>query len=146
MLRSLLERAGLVAGAGGHGVYHAFISYSHAADGQLAPALQKGIQRLGKGVFERRALRVFRDETDLSLSSSLPGAIERALAQSDWLLVLVSASSVSSVWVNREVEIWRATRGTDHLHERDDHDVAISQDPQIARFAVGQARPFRRRL
>ena len=42
--------------------YDAFISYSHAADGRLAPAVQNGLQRLARKVFQRRALRVFRDE------------------------------------------------------------------------------------
>jgi hypothetical protein len=46
--------------------YDAFISYSHAADGQLAPALQTGLQPLGKPWHRRRALRVLRDKTSLS--------------------------------------------------------------------------------
>ena len=43
--------------------YDGFISYSHAGDGRLAPALQEGLQRLAKRWNSRRALRVFRDET-----------------------------------------------------------------------------------
>ena len=46
--------------------YQAFISYSHAADGKLSPALQSGLYRFTKSWYQRRALRVFRDKTSLS--------------------------------------------------------------------------------
>ena len=36
--------------------YDGFISYSHAADGRLAPALQKALQKLAKPWFRRRSL------------------------------------------------------------------------------------------
>lgn len=51
--------------------YDAFVSYSHAADGRLAPALQAGLQSLAKPWYRRRALRVFRDRTSLSASPEL---------------------------------------------------------------------------
>ena len=38
----------------------AFISYSHSADGKLAPAVQDGLQKLAKPWNKRRALRVLR--------------------------------------------------------------------------------------
>ena len=60
--------------------YDGFISYSHAADGRLAPALQRGLQRLAKPWNSRRALNIFRDETGLSTNPHLWGAIESALA------------------------------------------------------------------
>lgn len=56
-------------------VYDGFISYSHAADGLLAPALQSGLQRLAKPWNSRRALRIFRDETGLSTNPHLWSAI-----------------------------------------------------------------------
>ena len=43
--------------------YHAFISYSHGADGQLARALQSGLQRLAKPWFRRPIIKIFRDQT-----------------------------------------------------------------------------------
>ena len=46
--------------------YDAFISYSHSADGRLAPAVQSGLQRLARPWYRRSALRVFRDETGLA--------------------------------------------------------------------------------
>lgn len=51
--------------------YAAFISYSHSADGALAPALQDGLQRLAKPWNQRRILEVFRDQTGLAVSPAL---------------------------------------------------------------------------
>ena len=73
--------------------YDGFISYSHAADGRLAPALQRGLQRLAKRWNSRRALHVFRDETGLSTNPHLWSAIETALDDSDWF-VLVGVAGV----------------------------------------------------
>src|SRR5688500_13326844 len=53
-------------------VYNAFISYSHAADGALAPALRDGLQRFATPwrVFRWsnpvRLIRVFQDQASLS--------------------------------------------------------------------------------
>ncbi|MDQ3698882.1 MAG: hypothetical protein M3373_12810 [Gemmatimonadota bacterium] len=41
--------------------YDAFISYSHALDGTLAPALQSALHRFAKPWYRLRARRVFRD-------------------------------------------------------------------------------------
>ena len=59
--------------------FDAFLSYSHAADGRLAPALRNGLHRFAKPLFEMRALRVFRDETSLSANPALWPSIEAAL-------------------------------------------------------------------
>ena len=58
--------------------YDAFISYSHAADGLLAPRLQAGLQRFAKPWWKRRALRVFRDESSLSANPHLWSSITEA--------------------------------------------------------------------
>jgi hypothetical protein len=55
--------------------FDAFISYSHAADGRLAPALQRAIQRLAQPWYRARALRVFRDESALSANPHLWSSI-----------------------------------------------------------------------
>ena len=60
--------------------FDAFISYSHAADGRLAPVLQAGLQSLGKPWYRRRALRVFRDQTTLSATPEL-WSFDRACPQ-----------------------------------------------------------------
>jgi WD40 repeat protein len=93
--------------------YDAFVSYSHAADGRLAPALQAGLQSLAKPWYRRRALRVFRDKTSLSASPELWPAIERALAQARYFVLLASPEAARSPWVEREVRWWRAHRGGD---------------------------------
>src|SRR5262245_65690 len=77
-------------GGGGPMAYDAFISYSHSADGQLAPAVQSGLQRLARPWYRRRALRVFRDETGLSVNPHLWGSIERAMDESRYFVLLAS--------------------------------------------------------
>jgi hypothetical protein len=51
--------------------YDAFISYSHALDGALAPALRTGLERFTKPWYRSRALRVFRDTASLSANPDL---------------------------------------------------------------------------
>ena len=79
--------------------YDAFISYSHAADGQLAPALQGALHRFAKPWHRRRALHVFRDQTSLGLTPELWPEIERALAASRYFLLLASPKAAASHWV-----------------------------------------------
>ena len=95
--------------------YDGFISYSHAADDQLAPALQRGLQLLAKPWNSRRALRIFRDETGLSTNPHLWSAIEKALDESEWFILLASEEAAQSPWVNKEIAHWRATRAVDHI-------------------------------
>jgi WD40 repeat protein len=95
---------------GGAVAYDAFISYSHAADGRLAPALQAGLRSLGKPWYRRRALRVFRDQTSLSATPELWPSIEAALASSRFFVLLLSPEAAASPWVEKEVAWWRAHR------------------------------------
>ena len=95
--------------------YDGFISYSHAADGRLAPALQAGLQRLGKPWYKPRALRVFRDETGLSTNPHLWSSIVTALDESEWFVLLASPESAQSPWVDREIAHWLETRPADRI-------------------------------
>ncbi len=95
--------------------YDAFISYSHAVDGRLAPALQSGLQRFAKPWYRLRALRVFRDEASLSANPALWSAIEEALARSRWFVLLASPTAATSHWVAQEAEYWLANKQVDHL-------------------------------
>ncbi len=52
-------------------LYDAFISYSHAKDKPVASAIQSIMQRLGKPWYQRRALRIFRDDTSLAASPEM---------------------------------------------------------------------------
>jgi WD40 repeat protein len=90
--------------------YDAFISYSHFADRQLAPAIQAGLQRLAKPWNRRRALWIFRDDTGLSVSPALYSSIRAALDDSRYLILLLSPSAAFSPWVKREIQHWVATK------------------------------------
>jgi hypothetical protein len=96
-------------------VYDGFISYSHAADDLLAPRLQAGLQRFAKPWWQRRALRIFRDEASLSANPHLWSSITEALDQSDWFVLLLSPEAAESVWVNREVEYWLEHKDRDRI-------------------------------
>ena len=87
-------------------VYQAFISYSHAADGNLAPALQSALQRFAKPWYRLRAIRLFRDKTSLSLTPELWPSIERALLESEYFILLASPAAAASNWVKQEISAW----------------------------------------
>lgn len=95
--------------------YDAFISYSHALDGVLAPALQTGLERFAKPWYRARALRVFRDNASLSASPGLWTSIEEALAASAWLVLMASPRAARSEWVNREVAWWLEHKSAQRL-------------------------------
>lgn len=94
--------------------YDAFLSYSHR-DRAAAIGLQKGLHSVGRGFAQRRALRVFRDATDLTASPDLWGWVTAAMDASRYMVVLLSPFAAASAWVNREIEHWLDTRGPDCL-------------------------------
>ena len=96
-------------------LYDAFISYSHAKDKAIASALQSTVQRLGKPWYRRRVLRVFRDDTSLSATPGLWPAIEQALQNSRFLIVLASPEAAASPWVAKEVTYWLEHKSADTL-------------------------------
>ncbi|MDQ1654650.1 MAG: hypothetical protein QOI35_3850, partial [Cryptosporangiaceae bacterium] len=95
--------------------FNGFISYSHAADGRLAPAVQRGLHRLAKPWHRRRALWVFRDQTGLALTPGLWSSIQEALDGSEWFVLLASPEAARSQWVNREIEHWVTTKPVDRI-------------------------------
>jgi WD40 repeat protein len=112
-MRTLLERVGLSPEAPSGGLYHGFISYSHAADGKLAPALQKGLQRFAKPWYRTRALHVFRDETELAANPDLWSSVTDALDASQYLILLASPKAAASHWVDKEAKYWCDNKGAD---------------------------------
>jgi hypothetical protein len=70
--------------------YHGFISYSHAADGKLAPALQRALHKLAKPWYSFRLIHVFRDQSSLSANPALWASIETALSESEYFLLMAS--------------------------------------------------------
>ena len=96
-------------------IYQAFLSYSHTADAPLSAAVQAGLHGLGKAWYQRRAIRVFRDKTSLSANPALWPSIEKALAASEYFLLLASPQAAQSSWVRREVDWWLSNRPAERL-------------------------------
>jgi hypothetical protein len=93
-------------------LYKAFISYSHAADGKLAPAVQRALHRIAKPWYRLRTMRVFRDQTNLSTSPGLWTEIEKALSESEFFVYLASPTAAKSAWVQKEVDWWLTNRSS----------------------------------
>lgn len=94
--------------------YDAFLSYSHADIG-VAEALQRGLHRVGRRVGQLRALRVYRDATDLAANPGFWAKLEEAIQSSRYLVAVLSPAAAGSEWVNREIETWISERGSDHV-------------------------------
>ena len=86
--------------------YNAFLSYKHDSDGLPAKELQRGLHKFAKPLFAVRSMRVFRDEEVLVAGGSLDESIERALMESEYLILMASPESASSPWVEKETDFW----------------------------------------
>src|SRR5205823_2866507 len=95
--------------------YNAFISYSHALDGQFASALQRALHRFAKPWYRLRAARIFQDKSSLSADPGLWSAIERALSSCEFMLLLASPAAAQSAWVDRETTWWLTHRSATSL-------------------------------
>ena len=89
------------------GRYGAFISYKRTVDVVLATALEGALERFAKPWNRLRAVRVFRDDADLSTNAGLWTSITEALGESDVLILLASQPAVESAGVAREVKYWQ---------------------------------------
>ncbi len=96
-------------------LYDAFISYSWAKDRPLVAKLRKVLQSLGKPWWRRRALRVFLDDSSLSATPELWPAIERAMAQSRYMILFASPEAARSKWVEKEVGYWLEKKSANTL-------------------------------
>ncbi|TXI20528.1 MAG: TIR domain-containing protein [Nitrosomonas sp.] len=95
--------------------YNAFISYSHAADGKLAPALHTALHRIARPWNKIRALHIFRDHTNLSIAPELWGTILNALSDSQYFILLASPGAAASKWVQQEVSYWLENKSKNTL-------------------------------
>ncbi len=100
--------------------FRAFVSYSHA-DEHWGAWLQRSLEQFrapkelarqleGKG----RPLRltpVFRDREDLPVAGNLNEAIQKALADSEFQIVLCSPNAAKSRWVNEEIKLFHRLHG-----------------------------------
>jgi WD40 repeat protein len=94
--------------------YDAFLSYAHR-DKEITTAIQKGLHQIGRRIGQLRALRVFRDDTNLTANPDLWGKITDALDGSRFMIVVLSPQSAESHWVNEEVSYWLQNRGHEQL-------------------------------
>jgi WD40 repeat protein len=103
------------AGPGAAPRYRGFISYSRAADDRLARELQSGLHGFAKPWYRLRAMRVFRDKTGLAVTPGLWESIQKALAQSDYFILLASPAAAQSKWVAQEADWWLRNRSASRL-------------------------------
>lgn len=60
-------------------------------------------------------MRIFRDQTNLSANPALWSAIEQALSESEYFLLMASSQSAQSKWVKRELVWWLGNRSPRNL-------------------------------
>lgn len=92
--------------------YDGFLSYSHAADGVLAPQLQSALHAFAKPWYRLRSVRVFRDQSSLSATPELWPSIETALRKSEYLLLMASPDAARSHWVIQELDTFLRLAGS----------------------------------
>ena len=104
------------------GHYNAFISYRHTpADSKTAREIQRKLEHfhiprsLQKKYGISRIERVFRDESELLLTSDLTEEIKEALQASDYLIVICSPDTKESRWVEQEIRLFLETHDADHV-------------------------------
>jgi hypothetical protein len=95
--------------------YDAFISYSHAADGTLAPMLQRALERYAIPWYRRPTLRIFRDETNLSVTPHAWPTIQTNLDRARFLILMASPEASASKWVRKELTHWLTTKSPETL-------------------------------
>ena len=95
--------------------YNAFISYSHIADGLLSSKIQLGLQKVAKPWYKIRALNIYRDQTNLSVTPDLWGTIQNALYNTEYIILMASPTAAKSKWVNKEIIFWLKNRSLDTI-------------------------------
>jgi hypothetical protein len=82
--------------------YNAFISYSHQADKPIVRALHNNILRIGRAWYQRPKLpklAIFRDETALSATASLPSKLKESVRASEYFILIACPEAANSQWV-----------------------------------------------
>jgi WD40 repeat protein len=93
--------------------FDGFISYRH--DGrqrEIASRLQRGLHQFAKPIRSLRAVRLYRDETNLGARPELWKQIVAALDRSKYFMLMASQEAAKSPWVQKEFKHWRDTRGS----------------------------------
>ena len=105
----------------GEARYSAFVSYSHR-DAAFARRLHARLERYRLPKYlarvasqselnPRRLSPVFLDRAELATGSDLTAAVRSALAESACLIVLCTPDSAQSMWVGREIRLFRELHG-----------------------------------
>lgn len=105
--------------------YNAFISYRHCeVDQFVATNLHKKLEKFKLPKASKAMLptgvngkieRVFRDEEELPLATNLSDPIEKALTNSDFLIVICTPRLAASRWCQKEIETFMGMHGRDHI-------------------------------
>jgi outer membrane protein assembly factor BamB len=102
--------------------YIAFISYRHRPlDAEAAKRIQRSIESytvpkgLRKEPGQKKLGRVFRDEDELPISSSLSNSITYALDHTDFLIVICTPDLPLSRWCEEEIRYFIRTHDRDHV-------------------------------
>ena len=102
--------------------YKAFISYRHKTlDSSVAVKVQRTIERytVPKDLRDltggKKIGKVFRDEDELPLSSSLSDSIVHALDNSEFLIVICTPDLPLSKWCEQEIRHFLSTHDRDHV-------------------------------
>ena len=90
--------------------YKAFISYSHQDGIKRAAVLHSALHRFTKPWYKLRALHIFRDQVNLSVTPKLWPTIQEALNNSEYFVLLASVQAASSKWVIEEIKHWCANK------------------------------------
>lgn len=102
--------------------YDAFISYRHAElDTYVAKKVHKMLETfkvpraIQKKSGKKKLHRVFRDQEELPIGSSLTNNIEAALQESEFLIVICSPRTPQSEWVAREIDTFIQMHDREHV-------------------------------
>ena len=102
--------------------YDAFISYRHSElDSFVATTLHRKLEgfKLPKNVHAKNGkkgiTRIFRDEDELPIASSLSDQIEYALSETDFLIVICSPRLPESKWCAKEIETFIKLYGRERI-------------------------------
>jgi WD40 repeat protein len=130
--------------------FNAFISYSHQQTA-LAHALKDALHRFAKPWYRLRALRVFLDEASLGANAGLRSALDAALDQAEYFILIASPAAASSSWVPVEIARWIEARGKPErmiilLAEGEIHWSAEQGDFDWSRTTALPRAPFERRF
>lgn len=96
--------------------YDGFISYRHTLrQTNITRKLQSELHKFAKPWYKLRAVRLYRDETNLSANPNLWEVIKKALDNSKYFLLMASPEAANSEWVEKELNYWLTQKGNTNI-------------------------------